>query len=153
MKTTLWKYTKLIPRTQLSLAAGVSSYAWTNAWSHSLFNYGPKPRYENIGWRVDAFYHRRSFHLIPWYQWARLSSSEDPWECVISNNIYKLFIRNLMSRKKGKLGAHAIKRIATGAHLPIPWLFELLFLVSRRQSRQIEIASLPGWHSCFECPG
>ena len=27
-------------------------------------------------------------------------------------------------RKKGKLGANAIKRVAAGAHLPTPWLFE-----------------------------
>ena len=26
--------------------------------------------------------------------------------------------------KKEKLGAYAIKRVAAGAHLPIPWLFE-----------------------------
>ena len=27
-------------------------------------------------------------------------------------------------RKKGKLGAHAIKRVAAGAHFQTPWLFE-----------------------------
>ena len=26
--------------------------------------------------------------------------------------------------KEGKLGAHAMKRVAAGAHLPTPWLFE-----------------------------
>ena len=26
--------------------------------------------------------------------------------------------------KKGKLGAHAIKRVTAGAHLPTPWVFE-----------------------------
>ena len=27
-------------------------------------------------------------------------------------------------KKKGKLGANAMKRAAAGAHLPTPWLFE-----------------------------
>ena len=27
-------------------------------------------------------------------------------------------------KKEGKLGAYAIKRVAAGAHLPTPWLFE-----------------------------
>ena len=27
-------------------------------------------------------------------------------------------------RNKGKLGAYAMKRVAAGAHLPNPWLFE-----------------------------
>ena len=27
-------------------------------------------------------------------------------------------------RKKGKLGANAMKRVIAGAHLPTPWLFE-----------------------------
>ena len=27
-------------------------------------------------------------------------------------------------RKKGKLGTYAMKRVAAGAHLPTPWLFE-----------------------------
>ena len=26
--------------------------------------------------------------------------------------------------RKGKLGAYAVKRVAAGAHLPIPWLSE-----------------------------
>ena len=28
------------------------------------------------------------------------------------------------NKKEGKIGANAIKRIAAGAHLPTPWLFE-----------------------------
>ena len=27
-------------------------------------------------------------------------------------------------QRKGKFGAYAIKRVAAGAHLPTPWLFE-----------------------------
>ena len=30
----------------------------------------------------------------------------------------------LWGRKKGKLGTYAMKRVAAGAHLPKPWLFE-----------------------------
>ena len=30
----------------------------------------------------------------------------------------------LIIKEKGKLGANAIKRVAGGAHLPTPWLFE-----------------------------
>ena len=36
-------------------------------------------------------------------------------------------IRNYVPNKekgKGKLGAYAMKRVAAGAHLPTPWLFE-----------------------------
>ena len=29
-----------------------------------------------------------------------------------------------MEKKEGKLGANAIERVAAGAHLPAPWLFE-----------------------------
>ena len=29
-----------------------------------------------------------------------------------------------MRRRKGKLRANAMKRVAAGAHLPTPWLFE-----------------------------
>ena len=30
----------------------------------------------------------------------------------------------IVFRKKGKLGAYAMKRVAAGAHLPTPWLFQ-----------------------------
>ena len=36
-------------------------------------------------------------------------------------------IRGLSRIKKGKLGANAMKRVAAGAHLPTPWLFEPAF--------------------------
>ena len=51
---------------------------------------------------------------------------------VARNNVYrsakppstKSHVGMDTERKKGKLGANAMKRVAAGAPLPTPWLFE-----------------------------
>ena len=38
----------------------------------------------------------------------------------------------IIEKEKGKLGAYAMKRVAAGAHLSTPWLFELAKLSDDR---------------------
>ena len=43
-----------------------------DTWSHSLANCGRIPRYLYNAYRINIFYHRQCFHVIPWNGLAEL---------------------------------------------------------------------------------
>ena len=47
--------------------------------------------------------------------------------------------------EKGKLGANAMKRVAAGAHLPTPWLFEPAKRPDDRADYCLDCSFLPQW--------
>ena len=52
----------------------------------------------------------------------------------------------LKEGKKGKLGAYAIKRVAAGAHLPTPWLFEPAKRPDDTADYCLDCSFLPQWN-------
>ena len=48
-------------------------------------------------------------------------------------------------QKKGKLGSYAIKRVAAGAHIPTPWLFEPAKRPDDAADYCLDYSSLPRW--------
>ena len=48
---------------------------------------------------------------------ASMPKTRSDRDHTCATNVYE-------KEKKKKLGAYAIKRVAAGAHLPTPWLFE-----------------------------
>ena len=57
----------------------------------------------------------------------------------------KVRVRKCRKKKKGKLGAHAIKRVAASAHLPTPWLFEPAKRSDDRADYFLDCSFLPQW--------
>ena len=53
--------------------------------------------------------------------------------------------RGSSEERKGKLGANAMKRVAAGAHLPTPWLFEPVKRPNDRADYCMDCSSLPQW--------
>ena len=49
-------------------------------------------------------------------------------------------------QKKRKLGANAMKRVAAGAHLPTPWLFEPAKSSDDRADYCLDGSFLPQWN-------
>ena len=52
--------------------------------------------------------------------------------------------------KKGKLGAHAVKRVAAGAHLLNPWLFEPAKRPDDRADYCLDCSFLPQWNRVLD---
>ena len=50
-----------------------------------------------------------------------------------------------IEQSKRKLGAHAMKRIAAGAHLSTPWLFESAKRPDNRADYCLDCSFLPKW--------
>ena len=51
---------------------------------------------------------------------------------------------------KGKLGANAMKRVAAGAHLPTPWLFEPAKCLDNTADYCLDCSFLPQLQGCKE---
>ena len=52
-------------------------------------------------------------------------------------------VENQEKKGKGMLGTNAIKRVAAGAHLPTPWLFEPAKLPDDRADYCLDCSFLP----------
>ena len=59
-----------------------------------------------------------------------------------TNYVY-IIVCCLLLEKKKKLGAYAMKRVAAGAHLPTPWLFEPAKRLDDRADYRLDFSSLP----------
>ena len=82
--------------------------------THRILTYLLSRKYDT----VKLVYYRHEYKgFISGQQWFGYIS------LVITDMEYKRQNR-LVFERKGKLGAHVMKRVAAGAHLPTPWLFE-----------------------------
>ena len=55
------------------------------------------------------------------------------------------FLMNQERKEKGKLRANSMKRVAAGAHLPTPWLFEPAKRPDDRADYCLDCSFLPQW--------
>ena len=63
--------------------------------------------------------------------------------CVIKQNL--VITDFVQGKEQEKLGANVVKRVAAGAHLPTPWLFEAAKRPDDRAVYCLNCTFLPQW--------
>ena len=91
------------------------------------------------------------FRYLAPITWLLALGNEAIWRCLLMSRVMALpFFKQWQTRqrpKKGKLGADAMKRVAEGAHLPTPWLFETAKRPDDRADYCLDCSFLPQWNN------